>query len=232
MLLLLVVTLGISAKTAYGEEPYLLQNVDIYPKEGDINTEILIIVRGVPFRTDTAWNLYVFYDGKCLIKRAPDIAIGKTGTHEHRWDVTIKPPNEFPYSTKTTAKNKHYIKVMVENELGQTSSYKAEFDITEFIPPPSYWENLDPSFIEAITGPEGPQGEIGPPGPQGESGPEGPRGARGERGLKGNTGEIGPQGIPGPRGVPYPVLTFNIGIAMSLIAFFVSLYSLRRVRAS
>lgn len=232
LLLVVTISLSLTLRTVSGEDDYLLKSVDIYPKEGTINTEILIVVRGDPFKTDTAWNLYVFYDGKCLIQRYPDITIGKTGTHEHRWDVTIKPPDEFPYSTKSTSKNKHFVKIMVENELGQTESYKTEFKITEFIAPPSYWDQLDPAFLEEITGPEGPQGDVGPIGTQGDRGPRGNIGERGERGLRGNTGETGPKGPQGPPGVPYPLLTFNIGIAMSLIAFFVSLYTLKNTRTN
>jgi len=219
-------------KNASGEEPYLLKSVDIHLRQGTVNTEILIVVRGNPYTTETAWNLYVFYDEKCLIQRYPDIQRGKTTTREHRWDVTIKPPPEFPYSTKSSSKNKHYIKIRVENEIGQTSEYKSEFKITEFIPPPEYWDLIDPGFKEDITGPEGPQGETGPPGPVGDRGPKGNTGDRGERGLRGNTGETGPKGPQGPPGVPYPILTFNIGIVMSLIAFFVSIYTLKNTRTN
>ena len=55
--------------------------------------------------------------------------------------------------------------------------------------------------VEAIVGPQGPQGIQGPAGATGPAGPQGPIGLTGPAGPKGDPGDAGPQGPAGPQGI-------------------------------
>ena len=214
--LILISPYGI--QTVSGSDPYLFQSVDILPKRGDINTNILIMVRGEPIR-GTLWHIYVFYDDLCLVKRLASSKIGKTTNYEHIWDITIKVPHELPYSLKTTTKIKHKIKIWVEDERGHRSIYETEFRIVEFILTPESWESLSPQQLEAM---KGETGEMGPPGesiqgPQGEPGPQGPPGQDGAPGIPGDSfqGPRGPEGPPGKNAKP---IIANSALIISIIA--------------
>lgn len=61
-----------------------------------------------------------------------------------------------------------------------------------------------PYSLFALSGNQGPQGEVGPQGPQGLEGPQGPQGLQGEVGPKGDTGDTGPQGPQGETGPTGP----------------------------
>lgn len=204
----------------------LFNIVDVFPREGTIETNIFIMVRGDPF-TGQAWFLYVFFDDKPVVIRRADVKLS-TGNHEHWWDVTIKVPNKSPYSSKTTSKNSHYIHIWVEDSLGNIDKYKTEFDVNRYIPPPDWWEEVDPKFLRQITGSRGEQGlpgeqgPIGPQGPKGNSGDDGedgPIGPKGERGNQGKQGEDGSQGPPGERGKNAPVWLTYASLVISACAF-------------
>jgi len=227
MFVLLAILIVLSAKwmkpVCLADDPWLFQNVDVLPRKGDITTEILILVRGDPIQ-GSLWHLYVFYDDLCLLKRVPSTQIGKTSEYRHSWDVTVKTPPELPYSSYSTKTNKHKIKIMVEDELGQRSFYETEFKIVEFILTPQSWDKLSPEQLELM---KGEPGEIGPPGesvqgPQGEPGQQGPPGEDGSPGIPGESfqGPIGPRGLPG---IPANPLIVNsaliLGIILAIVFF-------------
>lgn len=59
------------------------------------------------------------------------------------------------------------------------------------------YEDFTPEQLEALTGPQGPQGIQGPQGPQGIQGEQGPQGERGPQGPAGADGQDGPAGRDG-----------------------------------
>lgn len=216
---MLIGSMGLARVSA--AEPWLIQNVDVMPDRGDVTTDILVLVRGAPI-DGALWHVYVFYDGLCLAKRIPSPVIGKTGVYAHRWDVSIKVPPQLPYSTPSTSKNKHHIEVMVEDELGQRSTYVIEFKIIDFVLTPQAWEKLTAGQLEAMRGPQGEPGAEGPPGesivgPQGDTGPRGPPGQDGEAGVPGDS-LMGPIGERGPPGKPANTAVIFLAIAMGVIS--------------
>lgn len=208
----------VHTNTVSAYDPWLLQSVAVRPQKGDITTDILIMVRGDPIE-GPVWYLYVFYDDLALIKRMASPQIGKTANFLHLWDVTIKVPRELPYSAVRTGKNQHEIEIMVENELGYTSSYYAEFKIVNFILTPESWEKLSQAQLDSM---KGETGDTGPPGesiqgPQGETGPLGPPGQDGSPGVPGESFE-GPVGPRGPTGRNANPLIANSALVLGLIS--------------
>jgi len=166
----------------------------VMPGKGSSTQDILIMVRGVPLTSADPMWLYVFWDDVPLVKRQADIAL-KTG-HEHRWDITVKPPAG--YNTL----GKHDIDIWVEGTDGTMKKLYWQYTVTSGLPPASWWQTLPQEFLDAIRGPEGQPGEKGAAGPQGAAGQRGQPGQQGPQGPAGAQGAQGPQGPQGPQGEP------------------------------
>jgi len=173
--------------------------IDVSPKQGDITTDILVQVRGEPYRNGQGSYLYLYWDDKCIVQRLEDIDVSNPpiSSHIHSWDCNISVPNEFPYSELGI----HNITAVVEDDYGSRVSANATWEVVNYIPPPEWWQNLPQEFIDEITGPQGEQGLIGPQGAKGDTGLQGPKGDKGD---KGDTG-------------PYPneAVMFNLGISVA-----------------
>ena len=171
----------------------------VNPHYGSSNEEILVRIRVIhPTPNEPLWA-YVFWDSRTIVQRQGDEVIN--GIHQHRWDINFYPPSDF------CQKGEHTIRIWVEDSENKIVEWPVwKYTITSIIPRPEWWKDLPPEFIEEITGPPGPQGEIGPEGPQGiegpqgEAGPLGPMGEIGTIGPQGFEGSEGPQGSPGPQG--------------------------------
>jgi len=196
--------------------------VDVYPKQGDITTEIFVSVRGEPYKGGilTAAGdvpvLYLFYDDKIIVQRMKSRIIpkgyGDYSDYECSFDFTFNIPNEYPYSELGI----HNITAVIEASDGTSANATTTFEIINYIPPPEWWEDLPEEFIDEITGPQGETGEQGPHGIQGEQGQIGPQGPQGEKGDKGDKGDTGPY--------PNEAIMFNLGIsAISVIISIIAL---------
>jgi len=179
-------------------------NIEIYPKEGDITTDIFVHVRGEPYKggfVTVAGNvpvLYLYYDDKLIIQRLKCKyyyeGYGDFSSYEALWDVTIKVPNEYPYSELGT----HNITAIVEASDGTTATNSTIFKVVNYIPPPEWWTNLPQEFLQLITGPQGLQGV---------KGDEGDTGARGEKGN-------------------FPLLFLAIPLTLSFVSLGIAIFSL------
>lgn len=141
--------------------------VEVHPSEGDITTEIYVLVRGEPYHVSPGQTfLYLFWDDKLVAERLPSIfhEAGPKSWYEQSWDLALKPPNEYPLSELGT----HEITVVIESTDGTKAVSLATFDIVRYFPPPELWELLPQDFIDRITGPRGTTGAMGPQGPAGE----------------------------------------------------------------
>lgn len=218
---------------------------DVFPSKGTVETNILILVRpDDPGDNSNIW-VYVLWDDIPVIKRMQDPIVN--GTHKYRLDIEITPPRNLPYSSEGS----HMITIIIENEQNQIIKKYYSFKITDFIPPDdeNWWANLNPLFIESITGPQGEkgnngsQGIIGMQGLVGKMGPIGPLGGKGDKGNKGDIGVQGPvgeqgiigfngtQGIQGETGDPYPIMIAYGSIFISigsLVVVVVIFYRSRR----
>ena len=192
--------------------------VYVFPQEGTVNTEILIMVQLDPREGKKPRYLYLFYDDIGLIQRKSCIRI-TSARYEYSWDVKIKPPKEAPYSDL----GEHLIEVWIDDGTRSFKKAEANFIINEYIPPAEWWEQLSQSFIKRITGPSGPPGPEGDQGPQGDQGPPGPKGEEGERGPLGPQGEQGPLGSPG-----VGAQLMYIFLVISTLSIVISIISLRR----
>jgi len=184
--------------------------VDVYPKQGDITTDIFVHVRGEPLLITCEGFLYFYWDDKCIVQRMPCISHNHAwNVWELSWDVTVKVPNEYSYSELGL----HNLTATVEAVDGVSVSATTVFEIINYIPPPEWWEDLPEDFIDEITGPQGitgDKGDTGSQGIQGEQGQIGPQGLQGEKGDKSDKGDTGPY--------PNEAVMFNLGIsAISLI---------------
>ena len=168
----------------------------VMPGLGSSTQDILVMVRGVPLVSEDAMWLHVFWDDVPLVKRQADITL-KSGGHEHRWDVTIKPPAGYNHL------GKHDIDIWVEGADGTFKRLYWQYTINDGLPPVALWQQyiaLHPEILAMITGPAGPPGPQGPPGPAGARGPHGEQGQRGAQGAQGPAGAVGPQGLQGEPG--------------------------------
>ncbi len=194
--------------------------VEIHPAQGDITTDIFLHVRGEPYNgtTYTTYGdfpvLYVYYDDKLIVERMEPFKVPYTSAgwtnYLLSYDVTIRVPNEFPYSEL----GRHRITAVIEARDGTFASAFATFDVVNYVPPPDWWEKLPQDFIDEITGAQGEKGDKGDKGDTGEIGERGETGLKGEKGetgeqgqgeqgiqgLKGDKGEQGKQGIQGEQG--------------------------------
>jgi len=197
---------------------------DVHPAEGTVETNILIMLRAEPIRHAEPMWVYVFWDDVNLVQRLAPPYNKNAGIYERRWDITINPPKDYPYCSK----DKHRIKITIENLQGQFVTKNWQFEINEYIPPTQYWETLPPEFFDKIQGaqgPEGPQGEQGPIGPTGSPGPRGEQGPRGETGPQGS---IGPQGPPGKNADKTITNLSSIGSLLAIILSTISIIVVRR----
>ena len=189
-------------------------SIDVYPKEGDVTTEILVQVRGEPYRDGAICYLYLYWDDKCIIQRLGDLDVSNPPirSHIYSWDCIIAVPNEFPYSELGI----HDITIVIDSDDGSSVNTKATFEIIRYIAPPEWWEDLPPEFINDITGPQGLQGETGSQGPVGSQGLQGQQGIQGPKGDKGDTGDTG----------PYPIEAVAINLGISAVSGIVSVVAL------
>jgi len=214
--------------------------LEVFPTKGDITTEISVIVRSYPYYTYNQFFLYILWDDVLVIQRLADINHpGYSNPHEHSWETTFYIPNEYPY----TELGLHNVTAIIAAE-GEMYRQSTIFNITNYIPPPDWWEDLPQEFLDKITGPQGPQGAPGPQGsqgvqgkqgPQGPMGPTGPKGDKGDKGDKGNQGlqgNQGQQGIQGPTGNPGESYWGEviIGVFVSVLSLAVSIITLFVVR--
>jgi len=181
-------------------------NIDVFPTSGDITTNITIQVRGDPYTRDYITSqrdypvLTIYYDDIVIANRIKCVTRPKVisySYYEASWDYSFKLPNEYPYSEL----GDHVITAKVEATDGSTATNTATFTIVNYIPPPEWWEDLPPEFIDSITGPMGPPGEIGP---------------------------VGSQGVQGEDGESYPQNALYYTLGASTMALLVSIYVLSK----
>jgi len=227
--ILLVLFLAVQSIPLASSTTVTSASIEIHPVQGDITTNILVQVRGVPYHSVETW-LYIYWDEKPVVVRKPAVyhEVYLDGWWELTWDVSIKPPNEYPYSELGT----HNITASLEDVEGSKVLSWVTFNITNYIPPPEWWRDLPQDFLDMITGPQGPKGDKGDQGPQGLQGPQGvqgltgPQGLQGSKGDKGDKGDTGAQGLQGLQGIqgpkgekgdtgPYPIeaVALNLGIS-------------------
>jgi len=183
--------------------------MEVYPISGDITTDIILQVRGVPFRQSYLTVakeypvLYVFYDDKIIASRLNPITRGRGygdySDYEASWDVVIHVPNEYSYSELGT----HIIRVVAEASDGTKASATTTFRVVNYFPPPEWWSDLPSELLEMITGP---------------------------RGLTGATGPIGPKGDTGTSGESYPKEALYYSVGASTIALLISIFNLMKKR--
>jgi hypothetical protein len=181
-------------------------SVESFPLTGDITTDIIIRVRGIPYDglIDTyALNtnipkLYIIYDGKIIVngQNAPTYTLdsGHTG-YSMNWDTKIKAPNEYPYSESGV----HIITARVEAGDSTIATDTCTFSIINYVSPPSFWSNLPPEFIERI------------------------RGYQGQQGIQGIQGIRGIDGADGIDGKDAPTNLIYLGLVVSVISLVMSL---------
>lgn len=168
---------------------------EVMPHKGPSDQQILIWVRTDPLIDTNHYWVYVFWDNIPIITRQPDITL-KSGSHEHRWDIKITPPQGHNHPED------HKIEIWIEGTGGDKKVLKYQYTVTDGAPPTKWIQQfLDthPEYLAAITGPQGPPGQTGAQGPQGEPGP---RGQKGDPGATGPQGQTGTQGPKGPQGTP------------------------------
>jgi len=166
----------------------------VFPSKGDSQTSILAVVRpDKPTDNSPMW-LYLFWDDVPIIKRLLDVKVGTV--HTYIWDVSFQPPQDPQY----LATGDHKITIWVEDYDGDIKMGVYNFQITEIIPYPEWFEQLSDAALEALRGPQGVKGDKGNAGPVGPTGIQGVTGPQGTQGLQGRQGEKGIQGIPGPKG--------------------------------
>jgi hypothetical protein len=206
--------------------------IEVSPRRGDITTDIFVQVRGEPYTggfltvAGDVPVLYLYYDDKVIIERMKCVTksrgYGDFSDYEVSFDVSVKVPNEHPYSEL----GEHSITAVIEASDGTRASSTTTFEIVNYIPPPEWWEDLPQDFIAEITGPQGPQGEIGLQGPEGEQGQVGPQGAQGPQGQQGDKGEKGDTGD-----IPNEAVILNLGIStISAIISIIALILVVRAR--
>jgi len=188
--------------------------MEVYPNEGDVTTEILVHVRGSPYKIDTSVTigsgvyLYLYWDTKCISEHLEPKIMGRFW--ELTWDVHLRPPNEFPFSEL----GNHTLRAVLESGEGEIAETSSTFKIVKYLPPPEWWTNLPQEILDQL------KGNQGIPGLQGKEGIQGPMGPQGEQGIQ---GEQGPQGVQGKEGT-YPIsflLIPTIISAIALIAVFI-----------
>jgi len=193
--------------TALASSPVFFDGYAVFPSKGDSQTNILAVVRpDKPTDNSPMW-LYIFWDDVPIIKRLLDVKVGTI--HTYIWDVTFQPPQKQEY----LAKGDHRITIWVEDNDGDIKMGVYNFQITEIIPCPEWFEELSDAALEALRGPQGVKGDkgnagpVGPTGSQGTAGPQGdigPQGKQGEKGTQGSPGPQGAQGVPGSQGARGP----------------------------
>ena len=199
----------------------------VMPGEGSSTQPILIWVRVDPLIDTQKMYLYVFWDNIPLKVRMPDITIGKTVNHEHRWDITVTPPASQNYL------GKHHIKIWIETASGDKKELDWQYKITSGLPPVEWWEKLPQALLDEIRGPPGLQGDTGLRGLEGDQGATGrdgavgPIGTQGLQGLHGVNGTLGEQGPIGesPNFVPTIV---GACVLTGVASFVASFYLLKR----
>lgn len=196
--------------------------IEIYPKQGDITTEIFVHVRGEPYLVTKQTFLYLYWDDKFIIQRMSCIS------HDHvwnvwelSWDILLRVPNEYPYSEFGS----HNITVIIETTDGYVVKNNTTFNVINYIPPPEWWEDLPQEFLDEITGPQGLKGDKGEKGDKGNTGSQGSRGDTGQRGL---TGPKGDKGEPGE--VTFFLLLISLGgvfmiLGVIIIVLVIPLYN-------
>lgn len=146
--------------------------LEVYPKQGDISTDIFVQVRSEPYNGEiaTATNdapfLYLYFDDKVIVQRIKCVIKPKWGDYSYyevSYDAKIKVPNEYPYSEL----GKHKITAIVEASDKTKATTSTTFEVVNYIAPPDWWEDLPQDFVDSITGPPG---LIGPKGDKGEQG--------------------------------------------------------------
>lgn len=186
--------------------------IEASPRQGDITTDILVQVRGVPYRADFATAsgdvpvLYLYYDDKVIVQRMKCVTYPKYldySTYEVSFDVTVAVPNEYPYSELGV----HNITAVIEASDGTKANATTSFEIVNYVPPSDWWDDLPQDFVDSITGP---QGVIGP---QGETGSAGPQGEQGTQGVKGDPG-------------PYPTEAVMLNLGVSVVSGIIAVVAL------
>ncbi len=205
-------------------------SVIISPESGDVNTKINIHIEVNPEADHTTCPvssyLYVYYDDFSEIIKSEPLYSTAGANILVTWDTFILVPNQTPYSNLGL----HTIKIIVEGMDGSKVTIAKSFTITNFIPPPDWFDKLNSTIKAKLIGPVGPQGLRGFNGTQGIQGLQGIQGIQGDRGLtgatgakgdKGDTGATGPQGIQGPQGEIAPEWEFYtiIGFCVMSMAF-------------
>lgn len=141
--------------------------MEVSPSSGDITSDILVTVRGVPYICGGQLRrLYVYYDDKNVVSGQVPTDTGGRAT----WDASIRVPNEKPFSDL----GQHTVRVVVEASDGTTASASTTFTIVNYIAPPEWWRDLPSEFLEMIKGPKGDTGATGIQGPKGEPGVSAP----------------------------------------------------------
>ena len=225
---------------AYAVSPVFFDGYAVFPSKGDSQTNILAIIRpDKPTDNSNMW-IYIFWDDVPIIKRLLDVKVGTV--HTYIWDVTFQPPQNQEY----LAMGDHRITIWVEDNDGDIKMGVYNFQITEIIPCPEWFEELSDAALEALRGPQGVKGDTGATGPQGVQGVQGVQGERGLQGIDGVQGAVGSKGVsiqgkPGPQGEQGPIgpvgdttqLSATLlltNIAISLVATAISVYTYRKAR--
>lgn len=180
--------------------------IELFPDEGDITTDIFVVVKGTPYETDFAHLLYIYYDDILIVSNMLPSKGSSFATWYAHWELTINVPNEYPYSEL----GKHVIRAEVYKYEASTVKATTSFRVINYIPPPEWWEDLPEEFLDEITGPPGPKGSKGQRGDTGPRGPVGPEGPKGK------------QGEPGP----YPMEAIYYNVAISTLSLIISIIAL------
>jgi len=153
---------------SYAEESQIATiTIEAFPNTGDITSDILVKVIGVPYICGGPLRrCYVYFDGKNVASGVVPVDTGGRAS----WDVTFKVPNETPYSNL----GEHTIKAFVEASDGTSATATTTFNVVNYIQPPEWWRNLPSEFVQMITGPAGAKGATGAQGPKGDPGTSAP----------------------------------------------------------
>ena len=218
-LILLASFLTVATPSVYG----LDTSYDIMPHNGKFDTPILVWVRCDPLYVgDTSW-VYVFWDNVLVYERTVSPVSGSL--FKWGWDITFTPPEGYNYI------GTHRIKIWVEEPSGKKTELPYQYEITDGIPDPEWFETLPTEFLDEIRGPPGPIGEKGDTGNQGPIGMKGDKGDVGEKGIQGPPGSTGPKGNTGADGVSQSLGVINYVapiIAFISLALTINLYRERQ----
>lgn len=178
---------------------------NVYPREGDIFTDVFLQVRGLPSTGygDDQDVLYLIWD---------DILIGTfydSPSYDHFFDIHFFPPNTGNYSSY--GNHTVYFEVWSKNRQTMFMNASFIFTIIKYYPPTSewwkWWESVPEDIKQQLVGPQGSQGI------QGEQGPTGPQGPQGIQGPKGDKGDTG----------PYPIEAVGLNLSLSAVSVIASI---------